>query len=80
LQHHIEQIKFLKSEVKKQLTSQKLGLEASNWIVEQKKEAKIQYFVPYVPKVEVEPAAETTPAPADNNATTSAPQNTEEKK
>ncbi len=69
-----------KAEVKKQLTSQKLGVEASNWIAEQKKEAKIQYFVPYAPKVEVEPAAETTPAPADNNATTSAPQNTEEKK
>jgi hypothetical protein len=68
------------AEVKKQLTSQKLGTEASNWIAEQKKAAKIQYFVPYAPKAEDQPTADATPAPADNSATTSTPQNTDDKK
>ncbi len=41
-----------KKGVKEQLVSQKLGVEASGWIEEQKKNASIQYFVPYAPKNE----------------------------
>ncbi len=55
------------AQVKEQLVNQKLGMAAQEWIAEQKKNAVIQYFVPYAPepiKEEViNPNPETTPAP-----------------
>jgi parvulin-like peptidyl-prolyl isomerase len=53
-----------KNSLKEQLRSQKLGTEASTWLEEQKKNAKIEYFVPYAPK----PAPEVLEAPAPAEA------------
>jgi parvulin-like peptidyl-prolyl isomerase len=55
---------FKKSLVE-QLRNQKLGTEAGAWIEEQKKTAKIEYFVPYAPKPVLEvPAGASADAPA----------------
>jgi parvulin-like peptidyl-prolyl isomerase len=65
-----------KNSIKEQLRSQKLGTEAGTWIEEQKKNAKIEYFVPYAPK----PAPEVLDAPVETNTAAPAPAAPEEQK
>lgn len=65
------------TQTKEQLVNQKLGTAAQEWITEQKKNATIEYFVPYAPEPIAEEVMTTTPeeAPAPEGGETQAPAN-----
>lgn len=59
------------SQTKEQLMNQKLGTAAQDWITEQKKNAHIEYFVPYAPEPiaeEMTTSPEAAPAPEGNQS------------